>query len=228
MSSDLEAPSPAEKPAASGRRLAMLAIGGVLLGLLVGWLTIQFASGNWRLGPYEYRGLLMPTPEKVDDFTLTAHDGQEVRLSNFHDQLVVLYFGYTYCPDVCPATLSALSSAMDELTPTEKEQIQVLMVTVDPERDSPEVLADYLAHFDPTFLGLTGTDQQLAEATKALGVFYQKGSGSAASGYLVDHTATVSVVDKAGQLRLLFPFGTSSDDIAADLKNLVHEEQTAS
>jgi len=226
--SDLETSTMQKNSPGSGRRLVVLAIGGALLGLLAGWLTIQFVTGNWRIGAYEYHGIVLPTPESVTDFTLMTHAGEEVRLSDFREQLVVLYFGYTYCPDVCPATLSTLSLAMDELAPSEKEQIQILMVTVDPERDSPEVLADFLAHFDPTFLGLTGTDQEIAAATRAFGVFYQKGPGSAASGYLVDHTATVSVVDRAGQLRLLFPFGTSSDDIAADLKNLLDEKQSAS
>ena len=224
MPSDLEASSTQDKSTGNGRRLVLLAVGGALIGLLTGWLTIQFATGNWRIGPYEYRGLVLPTPEIANDFTLMAHHGEEVQLSDFREKIVVLYFGYTYCPDVCPTTLSALSLAMDELTPTEKGQIQVLMVSVDPERDSPEVLADYLAHFDATFLGLTGTEQAISEAAEAFGIFYQKGPGSVASGYLVDHTATVSVVDKAGHLRLLFPFGTPAEDIAADLKHLIDED----
>ena len=106
----------------------------------------------------------------------------------------------------------------------EKEQIQVLMITVDPERDTAEALADYLPHFDPSFLGLVGTEQELAAAAESFGVFYQKGPGSVESGYLVDHTATVSVLDKEGQLRLLFPFGTPAEDIAADLGHLLKDK----
>jgi protein SCO1/2 len=201
----------------------LLAIGGVLAGVLTGWLVIQFASGNWRLGPYEYRGILLPAPEHVDDFTLTTHHGEQAQLADWRGQIAVFYFGYTYCPDVCPTTLASLSSALDKLKPAEKEQIQVVLVTVDPERDTPEVLAEYLAHFDPAFLGLTGAADEIALAAEAFGVFYEKGPGSVASGYLVDHTATLSVLDREGRLRLLFPFGTAAEDIATDLRHLIDE-----
>jgi protein SCO1/2 len=200
-----------------------LAVGGALIGLIGGWITIQFASGNWRFGPYEYRGIELPTPESVSDFTLTAHHGEPVQLSDFREKIVVLYYGYTYCPDVCPTTLSALSLAMDDLKPAEREQLQVLMVSVDPERDTPAVLGEYLSSFDPTFLGLSGTEQEIATAAESFGIYYEKGPGSVASGYLVDHTATVSVIDKDGRLRLLFPFGTLGEDIAADLRHLIDE-----
>jgi len=136
---------------------------------------------------------------------------------------VVLYFGYTYCPDVCPTTLSTLRQALAELEPEEKTQVQVLMVTVDPARDSAQVLADYLSHFDPSFLGLTGTEEEIAAATEAASIFYQKEPGSVESGYLVDHTATVSVLDKQGRLRLLYSFGTPAEDIASDLEHLLDD-----
>lgn len=223
MSSAAETPNASQKSAGDSRRLIALAVIGALVGLLAGWITIQFVTGNWRLGPYEYHGIALPTPEHVNDFTLTNHHGEQARLSDFRGQVAVLYFGYTYCPDVCPTTLSALSNAVDDLKPAEKEQLQVLMVSVDPERDSPEVLADYLAHFDPTFLGLTGTPEEIARAAEAFGIYIQKGEGSIASGYLVDHTATVSVLDKEGRLRLLFPFATPAEDIAADLEHLLRE-----
>jgi protein SCO1/2 len=203
--------------------LIVLAVGGAIVGLLAGWLTIQFVTGNWRLGPYEYRGIELPAPERVSDFTLMTHDGEAAQLSDFRGQIVVLYFGYTYCPDVCPTTLATMADAMDSLKPADRDQVQVLMVTVDPDRDSPEVLADYLAHFDPAFLGLTGTADEIAQAAEALGVYYEKGEGSVASGYLVDHTATTSVLDREGRLRLLFPFGTPADDVAADLQQLIQE-----
>jgi protein SCO1/2 len=135
----------------------------------------------------------------------------------------VIYFGYTYCPDVCPTVLTTLSQALAEMKAADREQVQVVLVTVDPERDTPEVLADYLAHFDSSFVGLTGTADQIAQAAEAFGVYFNKGEGSAASGYVVDHTATVSVLDREGRLRLLFTFGTPAEDIAADLTQLLHE-----
>ena len=97
------------------------------------------------------------------------------------------------------------------------------MISVDPTRDTPQVLAEYLNHFDPSFLGLTGTDEELAAAAGPLGIFFQKREGTVDSGYLVDHTASVTVIDKDGNLRLSYPFDTPGVDIAADLSYLVKE-----
>lgn len=224
MTSNSEPPAAPKKTSGGNRRLILLAVAGVLIGLLGGWLTIQIATGKLNFGPYEYRGIVMPDSEPVIDFTLTAHNDDNVHLSDLRDQIVLLYFGYTYCPDVCPTTLASLAQALDELKQEEKEQIQVVMVSVDPERDTPKTLEEYLTHFDPSFLGLTGTEQELATAAESFGIFYQKGPGSVESGYLVDHTATVSVLDKDGRLRLLFPFGTPPEDIAADLQHLLKDE----
>lgn len=223
MTSTSDLPASQKGAAGGNRRLLILAGAGLLVGLLAGWLTIGFLTGDLNLGPYEYRGIVIPSPEAPGDFVLTAHDGSMVHLNDFRDKFVLLYFGYTYCPDVCPTTLSTLAQALDELKPADREQVQVLMVSVDPERDTPQVLADYLAHFDPSFIGLAGTEEEIAAAAESLGVFYQKGPGSIESGYLVDHTATVSVLDKDGRLRLLFPFATPAEDIAADLRHLVNE-----
>lgn len=224
MTSASELPSPQEKSTGGSRRFILLAVAGVVLGLLAGWLTIQFLTGRLNLGPYEYHGIVLPDPLPKDDFTLTADNGDLVRLSDFRGKLVVLYFGYTYCPDVCPTTMSALAQALDELRSDEKEQIQVLLVSVDPGRDTPELLADYLSHFDPSFIGLVGSEEEIAAAAEAFDVFYQKGPGSVDSGYLVDHTATISVLDEDGELRLLFPFATTSENMAADLRHLLKEE----
>ena len=98
------------------------------------------------------------------------------------------------------------------------------MVSVDPQRDTPQALADYLDHFDPSFLGLTGTEEEISAAAEPFGIFIQKGPGTVESGYLVDHTATVSVLDGDGRLRLLFPFDTPPEDIAADLRHMLREE----
>jgi protein SCO1/2 len=96
------------------------------------------------------------------------------------------------------------------------------MVTVDPERDTPEALAKYVANFDPRFIGLSGTPDQIAAAATPLGIYYQKHDGTAATGYLVDHTASVAVIDQNGYLRLVFPFGTSGEEIASDLAHLLN------
>lgn len=224
MTSTSDIPADQEEATSGKRRLLVLAIAGVLIGLLAGWLTIGFLTGDLNFGPYEYRGIVMPAPAAPGDFALTAQDGNDVRLSDFRDNIVLIYFGYTYCPDVCPTTLSTFAQTLDELKPEEKERVQLLMVSVDPERDTPQVLADYLGHFDPSFLGLTGTEKEISAAAEPFGIFYQKGPGTVESGYLVDHTATVSVLDKEGRLRLLFPFATPAEDIAADLRHMLREE----
>jgi protein SCO1/2 len=198
-----------------------LAAVGLLGGLLVAWLVISLISGDLRIGPPNFNGIVMQSPQPLSDFTLTDHNGQAASLSDFRGQVVLIYFGYTYCPDVCPATLSALETAVDSLGDKDREKVQVVMVSVDPERDTPEVLADYMAHFDPSFLGLTGTNEELVAAAVPLGIFFQKREGSVESGYLVDHTATVAAVDGDGYLRLIYPFNTPGEDIGDDLRHLI-------
>lgn len=198
-------------------------MGGLFVGLFLGWLTIRAISGGLILGPPNFNGSVIPPSNPVSDFTLWAHTGQSVQLSDFRGKVTLLYFGYTYCPDVCPATLAELTDALEELKPEERQQVQVLMVTVDPDRDTPEVLANYLSHFDDSFLGLTGSDEEITAAAAPFGIFYQKRDGTSESGYLVDHTASVAAVDKEGHLRLIYPFGTPGRDIAADLQHLLDE-----
>ena len=201
----------------------VLILGGFLLGLALGWLVIQLSSGSGLFGDAEYYGSVIESPELAADFTLTAHSGERVSLSDFDDTVVLLYFGYTYCPDVCPASMTQLAKATGELTDEEKEQVQVAMITVDPTRDSKEVMADYMGHFDPTFLGLTGTEEEIAEVADAYGVFYEKQVGGPETDYLVNHTASVFVIDKDGYLRMLYPFSTPGENIASDLRQLVKE-----
>lgn len=170
--------------------------------------------------PYQYHGLYLDSPTQATDFTLTSQTGEPVSLSDLRGKLVLLYFGYTFCPDVCPTTLSTLNQAL-ELMGKKADDVQVVMVSVDPERDTPEVLANYLSNFNPSFMGLTGTHDQIASAATGLGVFFEQHEGSAATGYLVDHTASVMALDQQGRLRLVIPFETSAEDIASDLTQLL-------
>ncbi len=173
-----------------------------------------------RLRPHTFTGTLLQSPAEAYDFSLTSHTGQRVGLSDFRGKLVLLYFGYTFCPDVCPATLSEVKGAMDILGEG-ASQVQTIMISVDPERDTPAMLADYMAHFDPSFLGLGGTPEQIAEIATFYGIYYAKNEGSEATGYLVDHTASLTVVDQDGHVKLIFPFGTTAEDIAVDLEYLI-------
>jgi protein SCO1/2 len=188
---------------------------GVILGLgLIAWWAIP------RMMPHAFHGTLLQSPSKAHDFSLVSHTGQRVKLSDYRGKLVLLYFGYTFCPDVCPATLSEIAGAMEILV-EDSDEVQVIMVSVDPERDTPSKLADYVAHFHPAFLGVTGTPDQIAEIATFYGIFYEKNQGSVATGYLVDHTATVTVVDQEGHVKLIFPFGTPAEAIAEDLDYLL-------
>ena len=194
---------------------------GLSLGLLLGLLTIQLIRGELSFTSDEFRGVELPTPQPVADFTLTADSGQEISLSDFRGQITLLYFGYTYCPDICPGTLTELARALDDLDSKDREKVQVIMVTVDPERDTPQLLTDYLDHFDTSFLGLTGSEAEIATAAEKVGIYIERQPGTAESGYLVDHTASISALDRDGNIKVIFKFGTPAEDISADLKRLI-------
>jgi protein SCO1/2 len=163
----------------------------------------------------EFAGAHLAAPQPVPDFTLTSATGP-VSLSDFAGQYVFLYFGYTFCPDVCPATLSNLAAVRQELG-EDGDKMQVIMVSVDPERDTPEVLEKYVSHFDPTFLGITGSKEEIDAAGKPLGIYYEIHEGSAASGYLVDHTARAFLIDPEGNARVAYPHDAPREGILADL-----------
>lgn len=194
-------------------RWAWLVILALLLVLAVGAIRIVNPPHTWT-------GMLMDPLAPVNDFSLTAAGGKPVRISDFRGKLVALYFGYTYCPDVCPTTLAELAAGMRDLG-ADAQQVQVIFISVDPARDTPERLADYVANFDPSFIGITGSPEEIAAVATPLGIYYQAHEGTAATGYLVDHTATVMVLDRQGRLRLLLPFGTTGAQAASDLRALM-------
>lgn len=198
----------------------VLAVLGLTLGLAVGALLFRFIPA-W-LGTPRFNGILIQSPDPVPDFTLTGPAGRPVSLHDFRGRVTLLYFGYTYCPDVCPATMQTLARAREMLPERDRDEMQVIMVSVDPERDTPETLAAYLAYFDPTFIGLTGDQAALVAATTPLGIYFEKQEVGSALSYLVDHTATVAVVDQEGYLRLIYPFNTPAEAIAADMRSLIH------
>jgi protein SCO1/2 len=169
-----------------------------------------------RFQPHIFAGAIIQSNDKAPQVELLASNGQTVRLTDYAGEIVVLYFGYTFCPDVCPATLSKLADAMDILG-DKADDVQVIMVSVDPERDTPEMLADYVKHFHPDFLGITGERAAVDRVATLYGVYYEKEEGSAATGYLVNHTATVMVIDRDGYLKLVLPFEGTAEEIAGDI-----------
>jgi len=153
------------------------------------------------------------------DFTLTDHTGKTRTLADFRGKVVVMFFGYTRCPDVCPTTLAELRVAKEQLGDS-GNRLQVLFVTVDPERDTQKLLANYVPAFDPTFLGLYGDAAATAKVAKEFKVFYQKAPGKAPDSYTVDHTAGSYVFDPQGRLRLYVRQG-NVPNLVADLKTLL-------
>ena len=153
------------------------------------------------------------------DFVLTDHTGKTRTLADFRGKVVVVFFGYTHCPDVCPTTLADLKVAKEQLGQDGK-RLQVLFVTVDPERDTRQLLANYVPAFDPSFIGLYGDAAATARVAKDFKVFYQKSPGKNPDSYTVDHTAGSYVFDPQGRLRLFVRQG-NVPNLVADLKTLL-------
>jgi len=167
-----------------------------------------------------YRGTLYDPPLSAPEIELTQGDGSRYRLSKNRGDIVLLFFGYTSCPDVCPTTLSDLKRVMEELG-ANAERVQVIFVTVDPERDTPQKLQEYVSIFNPSFIGLSGSMQELEKVWGNYGVYREEAQfPNSATGYLVNHSARLYVIDQDGNLRLSYSFGTPIDDIVHDLKML--------
>lgn len=154
------------------------------------------------------------------DFRLTGHDGKPRSLADFKGKVVVLFFGFTHCPDVCPTTMAEMSAVMKELGP-DADKVQVLFATLDPERDTRELLSQYVPGFDARFTGLYGTLEQTAATAKEFKVFYQKVPGKTEGSYVIDHTAGSYVFDKNGKIRLFLRHGGGTAPIVHDLKLLL-------
>ena len=183
-------------------------------------LIINAAAAGAAEQPGLKSGVFHP-PRPAPDFSLRGSDGTELKLSRYRGKVVALGFGYTFCPDVCPTTLVDLAAARKKLGAA-SAHFQVVYVTVDPERDSVKQLRDYLAHFDPTFVGATGTPEQLAGVQKAYGILVSKKAyKDSQTAYLVHHSSFVYLIDPEGKLRALLPFGRSVDDITHDIKTLM-------
>ena len=155
----------------------------------------------------------------AQDFALTDQTGKPRTLTDFRGKVVVVFFGYVHCPDVCPTTLVELRDVVEKLGDDGK-RVQVVFVTVDPERDTPQLLADYMPVFHPSFLALYGSLEQTARVAKEFKVFYQKVPGSAPGDYTVDHTAGIYVFDPKGRVRLFVRHGRLSE-LVADIRTLL-------
>jgi protein SCO1/2 len=154
------------------------------------------------------------------DFALIDHNGKPRTLADFRGKAVVLFFGYTQCPDFCPTTLSELAEAMKQLGP-DASRVQVLFVTVDPERDTPQLLKEYVPAFDPTFIGLTGDAAAIERTAKEFKVLYRKQPGSTPGSYTMDHSAGTFIFDPNGRLRVYVGYGQGPEVFAHDIRELL-------
>jgi protein SCO1/2 len=163
-------------------------------------------------------------PRQAPDFSLRGSDGAELKLSRYRGKVVALGFGFTSCPDVCPTTLGVLAQARKQLG-ADGRAFQILYVTVDPERDNAELMRRYLMAFDPTFVGGTGTAEQLAAVRKDYGVVAER--KPFAGGYSVAHSSFTYLIGRDGSLRALMPYGHTADDYVHDVKLLLKERTEA-
>ncbi len=152
--------------------------------------------------------------------TLTDHNGQLRTMSDFAGKAVVLFFGFTHCPDVCPTTMLDLKKAM-KLLGDQADEVQVIFVTVDPQRDTQEVLAQFVPSFDKRFLGMRGSLQETAETLSNFKVYFSKVPGKDSESYSIDHSAGMYAFDKQGKVRLYLGYGQKAEDIASDIKHLL-------
>lgn len=157
------------------------------------------------------------------ELALTGHDGKPRSLADFRGKVVVLFFGYTHCPDVCPTTLADMAAVMKQLG-SDAARVQVLFVTLDPERDTPAVLANYAPAFDAGFLGLYGDAAATQRAAKEFKIFYEKRPGGAPGSYTLDHSGQSYVFDTQGRLRLFVRHDRIAQDLAEDLRALLKEK----
>lgn len=193
----------------------------VLLSLLPAllWLSLTFSGCSPRPSPFKATDI---TGSNIGgDFELPAHDGALRRLADFRGKLVVVFFGFTNCPDVCPTTLYTLAQAMKVLG-AESLSVQVIMITVDPTRDTRQVLSRYVTSFDPRFIGLVPSEEALKQVAGMFKVFINRNKPNASGYYTVDHSTSSFVFDGEGRIRLLVPHTFSGQDWAADLRQLLH------
>jgi protein SCO1/2 len=172
--------------------------------------------------PAALRGTVYSEPyPPAPEIELRRGNGDAFRLSQLRGNIVLLFFGYTSCPDVCPTTMAEMKSALEKIGEETAGHVNVVFITVDPERDTPERVQEYVNHFNSDFIGLSGSEAELQKTWNDYGVFRQVVEGTSAAGYLVDHTARVTLIDQQGNLRVSYGFGTPVDDIVHDLELLL-------
>jgi protein SCO1/2 len=183
------------------------------------WIAYLFLLLAGCAAPHQFGGAELSAPHPIPDVELESAAGP-VSLHDFNDRFIYVYFGYTFCPDICPATLAELANVREEMG-AEADEMQVVMITVDPERDTPERLAEYVGFFDDSFVGLSADTATIDRVAEPFGIFYAKEEGTAATGYLVTHTTRVYLVDRESNAIVAYPHGTTAETYLAELAYLL-------
>lgn len=182
-------------------------------------LLLTLAACNAAPNVTNFIGTDITGAEFGKPLALTNHHGKLTSINDFKGKVVIMFFGYTHCPDVCPTTMSDLRQTM-KLLGKDADQVQVLFITVDPDRDTQEVLAQFVPSFDKRFIGLRGSLQEVAENMGSYKIFASKVMSSGDSHYTIDHSAGLYVFDKKGTARIYMSYGQKPADIAHDIKQL--------
>lgn len=191
----------------------------VLQGVAAATLAIGLSGcGSGKADATALKAGVFDPPRQAPDFSLQGTDGDELQFSRYRGKVVLLAFGYSSCPAVCPTTLATFAQARRKLGAAAPE-VQVVYITVDPERDVPERLKSYLARFDPTFVGGTGTEAQLAAVRQSYGISAKKIPFG--NTYAYTHSSSTFLIDRSGQIRAMMPYGQSADDYVHDLRILL-------
>lgn len=201
----------------STRRSASLWLGAFALGGLLSACDRAPAGAPATA----YRGIDITGAPYGRDFSLTDFNGQPRQLADYRGQVVMLYFGFVQCPDVCPTALARASAVMQQLG-ADAAQVQLLFVTVDPERDQPALLREYMGSFDPSFMALTGSAEQIKATADEFRVYYKK--VPTGSSYTMDHTALTYLFDRSGHIRVALRHEQTADDYTADIRHLLAEQ----
>jgi protein SCO1/2 len=194
-----------------------LALLGILLvaGLGFGIYQAFFAAPS-------FNGMVIDPPEPAPEFTLDSDHGP-VKLADFQGRYILLYFGYSYCPDVCPSTLSDMKRVVNAVDP-ESALLQGIYVSVDPRRDTPGRMGEFSRFYHPSFIGLSGSMEVISQTASAYDIVFRYNDAESTTNYTVDHTSRITVIDPQGRVRLHWEHGTTSDEMISDLRQLMRED----
>lgn len=207
------------------RIIHTLSLALLALGLLAG-CAMPFAQEAGHAGHAEpdpmSAGTLIEPPTPLTDFTLPSSAGAPLGLADLRGKPTLIFFGFTHCPDICPTTLADFKQAKEALGP-DGERVNFVLISVDPARDTPEVLASYVQNFDPAFIGLQGEEATLRRISRDYGLYYQAQPAAADGSYDVQHSSAIYLADAEGRLRVVYSYGTPADTYVGDLRRLLEE-----